>query len=265
MTSRTTTGYRTNLASIAIQLDQAEASGSPIEQFNDSLSIEDAYYVQKKLLSLRRERGEQITGAKLGFTSKAKMEQMGVSEVIAGFLTDRMLIESGSKLSLSHLVHPRVEPEIAFRFGQEIQPGADLDEIIGSIDAVAPALEIIDSRYRNFSFSLSDVVADNTSACRYTVGEWVDFNTNLAGHAVTMLVDGTVVETGSTSAILGDPMLALEAFARMNQRHGTTLPVGSVLLAGAATAAIALVPSSRVTAVVAGLGTIELEISGAEA
>lgn len=265
MTLRTNTPTQADRASIAFQLDQAEASGVAIEQFNEALSIDEAYLVQKELLSLRLKRGEQISGAKLGFTSKAKMKQMGVNEVILGFLTDRMLITPGSKLSLNQLVHPRVEPEIAFRFGQEVRPGADLEEIADSVDAVAPALEVIDSRYRDFSFSLSDVVADNTSACRYAIGEWVEFTPNLAERAVTMLVDGAVVETGSTSAILGDPMTALEAFARMHQQHGTALPAGSVLLAGAATAAITLTPSSKLTAIVAGLGTIELETSGAEA
>lgn len=262
MTSSQITENRGWHDSVAARLDQAETSGIAIEQFNDALTLDGAYSVQRELLSVRRKRGEQLSGAKLGFTSKAKMEQMGVDEVISGFLTDRMLIPPGTELSLSRLVHPRIEPEIAFRFKREIHPGTSYEEILENIDAVAPAVEIIDSRYRNFSFSLSDVVADNTSACRYALGEWVEFSKNLAGRAVTMLVDGTIVETGTTSAILSDPMLAIEAFARMNQKYGTSLPAGAVLLAGAATAAIPLEPSTEITAIVAGLGTVEIKISG---
>ncbi|NKX55577.1 2-keto-4-pentenoate hydratase [Arthrobacter mobilis] len=251
-----------DIAGAARELDRAEREATAIPQFGDTLSLEQAYAVQAELLTLRLARGERLTGAKLGFTSKAKMAQMGVSEVIVGFLTDRMHVAHGSSLLLEGFVHPRIEPEIAFRFNRTVEPGASAEEIISSVDAVAPALEIIDSRYRDFSFSLADVVADNTSASRYLVGEWTDFTTDLADRAVTMLIDGAVAETGTTSAILGDPLHALEAFTRMNARYGSGLPAGAVLLAGAATAAVGLQPGSTVSAVVAGIGTVELETKG---
>ncbi|MFB8369669.1 2-keto-4-pentenoate hydratase [Pseudarthrobacter sp. NPDC055928] len=262
----TTTQSATHDATaIARQLDQAEREGNAIAQFGDMLSLEQAYQVQSELLALRLARGESIAGAKLGFTSEAKMVQMGVHEVIVGFLTADMHVDGGSALTLDGLVHPRIEPEVAFRFGQAIPPGASEEQIIASVDAVAPALEIIDSRYRDFSFSLADVVADNTSASRYVLGEWTEFTDDLAGRAVTLLVDGTITETGNTSAILGDPMNALKAFARMNSRYGSGLPAGAVLLAGAATAAVALAPGRTITAIVAGVGTVELETAGAAA
>jgi 2-oxo-3-hexenedioate decarboxylase len=252
-------------ATIARQLDRAEREGNAIAQFGDMLSLEHAYAVQSELLALRRARGERHSGAKLGFTSEAKMAQMGVSEVIAGFLTASMHVDRDITLPLGGLVHPRIEPEIAFRFERAIDPGASEEQIIASVDAVAPALEVIDSRYRDFSFSLADVIADNTSASRYALGEWTDFTDDLAGRAVTMLIDGSVAETGTTSAILGDPMNALKAFARMNARFGSGLPAGAVLLAGAATAAVPLRPGCIVTAIVAGIGTVELETAGADA
>ncbi|WP_426004423.1 2-keto-4-pentenoate hydratase [Paenarthrobacter sp. NyZ202] len=249
---------------IARKLDQAQREGVAINQFGDLLSLESAYKVQSELLSLRLARGEQLSGAKLGFTSQAKMAQMGVKEVIVGFLTSSMQVNEGEQLPLTGSVHPRVEPEIAFRFGQPVPPDASEEQILASVDAVAPALEIIDSRYLNFSFSLADVVADNTSASRYVLGEWTSFTDDLAGRTVTLLVDGSITETGTTSAILGDPMNALRAFARMYPRHGTGLPAGAVLLAGAATAAVPLPPGSTITAIVAGIGGVELETAGAD-
>jgi 2-oxo-3-hexenedioate decarboxylase len=176
-----------------------------------------------------------------------------------------MRVDPGTTLPLEGLVHPRIEPEIAFRFGRAIGPQASEEEILASVDAVAPALEVIDSRYQDFSFNLSDVVADNTSASRYVLGEWSDVPEDLAGRAVTMLVDGSIAETGTTSAILGDPVNALKAFARMTASRGTGLPAGGVLLAGAATAAVPLRPGSTVTAIVAGIGAVELETGGAGA
>lgn len=253
------------ISEIARRLDQAERKGIAINQFGDVVSLDAAYEVQAELRDLRLARGEHLTGAKLGFTSEAKMAQMGVKEVIVGFLTSTMEVHNGDRLRLDGSVHPRVEPEVAFRFGQAVPPDASEEQIIASVDAVAPALEIIDSRYLNFSFSLADVVADNTSASRYVLGEWVTFTDDLAGRTVTLLVDGSITETGTTSAILGDPLNALREFARMYRRHGAGLPAGAVLLAGAATAAVPLSPGSTITAIVAGIGSVELETAGADA
>jgi len=142
------------ISEIARRLDQAERKGIAINQFGDVLSLDAAYEVQTELRDLRLARGEHLTGAKLGFTSEAKMAQMGVKEVIVGFLTSTMEVHNGDRLRLDGSVHPRVEPEVAFRFGQAVPPDASEEQIIASVDAVAPALEIIDSRYLNFSFSL---------------------------------------------------------------------------------------------------------------
>ena len=249
------------ISEIARRLDQAERKGIAINQFGDVLSLDAAYEVQAELRDLRLARGEHLTGAKLGFTSEAKMAQMGVSEIIVGRLTDAMQVDDAAGVELSRFIHPRIEPEIAFRLGRDVAEG----DIVDCVDAVAPALEIIDSRYLNFSFSLADVVADNTSASRYVLGEWVTFTDDLAGRTVTLLVDGSITETGTTSAILGDPLNALREFARMYRRHGAGLPAGAVLLAGAATAAVPLSPGSTITAIVAGIGSVELETAGADA
>jgi 2-oxo-3-hexenedioate decarboxylase len=256
----------TGLADLAEMLDRATLSATPILQLTDSvpLTLDEAYQVQHHGIARRIARGDTIVGVKLGFTSKAKAVQMGVSDVIAGHITEDLRIEDGGTLDLSRLIHPRIEPEVAFRLGAEIDPHDPLDDPLAARVEVAPALEVIDSRYRDFRFSLTDVVADNTSAAGFAVGSWCPLSSvgGIENLGVVLEVDGVVVETGSTAAILGDPRRALGAVKRMAARFGFALPAGTVVLAGAATAAVP-VPSGAGSAVVtsvAGLGRVSVVV-----
>ncbi|MFG2616011.1 2-keto-4-pentenoate hydratase [Streptomyces sp. NPDC048507] len=215
----------------------------------------DAYAVQEALVARMTARGERVTGFKLGFTSLAKMRQMGVSDLIHGRITDRMRIEDGGRRDIGGLIHPRVEPEVAFLLGDSLRPGGDP---AAAVAAVAPALEVIDSRYDGFVFSLPEVIADNTSAAGYAVGPWTTADDltapgGLANLGVLLEIDGRAVQTGSTAAILGHPLRVLAAAARL----AGTLPAGTVILAGAATAAVPLSPGSHVRATVATLGSVQ--------
>lgn len=246
----------------AEHLHRARREAHAIPQISAAaqLDLAGAYRVQQLGVGLRRADGERVAGAKLGFTSKAKAEQMGVADVIIGVLTDAMQVPAGGTFDVTTAIHPRIEPEVAFRLGRAIDPIAPEADLRAAVDAVAPAMEIIDSRYRDFAFSLADVVADNTSGCAFVVGEWMPVTGDLvlADREVTLVIDGSVAESGSTTDILGDPWQALPALARMAARYGHELPAGSVLLAGAATAAAPLGPGSRITATIAGLGEVSL-------
>lgn len=165
---------------LAQRLDTAQTSRRDTPSLADSheLDIDDAYAVQAALLELRVGRGERVVGVKLGFTSKAKMAQMGVSDVIVGRLTDAMRIADGDEVDLSRFIHPKVEPEVAFRLCRDVDPKDPSTDIESCVDAVAPAVEIIDSRYRDFRFTYTDVVADNTSAAGYAIGPWRPWRTS---------------------------------------------------------------------------------------
>lgn len=254
---------------LAGRLDAAVRAGSAIDQLTSevSLTLDEAYAVQRAGVALRVGRGERVVGVKLGFTSKPKALQMGVADVIIGRITSAMRIADGGTVAVGAMVHPRIEPELAFRLGAAIDPRDEAADPLLAVSEVAPALEIIDSRYRNFSFSLEDVVADNTSAAGFVVGAWrplaeVRSRIDLGNAAVVLEVDGDVVETGSTAAILGDPMRALDAVRRMAGRYGLALPAGSIVLAGAATAAVSLASGSAVEAAVAGLGRVSVTAAG---
>lgn len=241
-------------------LDGAQQTAVPVRatQAWPELTLEDAYATQASLLARRHARGEKAVGLKLGFTSEAKMRQMGVDELIVGQLTDVMQVADGGVLSLDALIHPRIEPEVAFLVGSDVDladPDVDLE---GAISGVAAGLEIIDSRYDGFRFDLPRVVADNTSAARFVLGAWRALDeVDLDDRAVTMCRGDEVVASGTTAAILGHPLHTLPRLAALGRRFGLQLPAGSVVLAGAATEAVALEPG-RVSAQVDGVGQVHL-------
>ncbi|MER5179121.1 4-oxalocrotonate decarboxylase [Streptomyces sp. NPDC002896] len=242
---------------LAQRLDEAQTTRTDIPSLADTheFDIDDAYAIQAALLARREARGERVMGVKLGFTSKAKMAQMGVSDVIVGRLTDAMAVTDGAEVDLSRFIHPKVEPEVAYRLARDVDLADPATDIEACVDAVAPALEIIDSRYRDFRFTYEDVVADNTSAAGYAVGPWRPMTG--VGDLDVRLVSGAEEAVGSTSAILDDPRNALHALLDMCRRRGIPLRAGQVVLAGAATAALPLAPGVT-TAHVAGLGSVSV-------
>lgn len=257
MTARPRETATQAVETIAERLDTAQRTATAIPQTAGGFGVEIAYEIQHAVIARRLDRGEAMIGMKLGFTSRAKMIQMGVLDVIVGQLTNGMRASDGADIQLSALVHPRAEPEIAFRLGRAIDPGDARCDIESAVSAVAPALEIIDSRYRDFRFSLPDVIADNASAAMFAIGPWHSATSDLGNRAVTLSVDGASAEVGSTAAILGHPVRALRALVAMAHRHDFALPAGSILLVGAATAAVPFT-ASVIEARVAKLGRVSV-------
>ncbi|MEH0975323.1 fumarylacetoacetate hydrolase family protein [Micromonospora sp. CPCC 205546] len=247
-------------AGIAERLGVAADTATAIAQLaaETGLDVDAAYAVQTALIQRRLDRGERVVGLKMGLTSKAKMAQVGVDEVIWGRLTDTMRIPDGGSLDPAAFIHPRVEPEVAFLLDRLPEPGEPVGDFTDAVRAVAPAIEVIDSRYANFTFSLPDVIADNTSAAAFTIGAWSPVPDGLENLGVLLEIDGRVAQVGSTAAILGDPRRALDEGIRLAGRHGVRLREGWVFLAGAATAAVPLKPGAHVRAVVEKLGTTSL-------
>jgi 2-oxo-3-hexenedioate decarboxylase len=173
----------------------------------------------------------------MGFTSRAKMVQMGVHDLIWGRLTDAMAEREGGPLPLERFVHPRVEPELAFLLAKPLQGNVSLAEALDAVAAIAPALEIIDSRFDNFKFSLADVIADNASSSGYVIGPWSDPRQDFSNLGLTLAINGAVRQVGSTAGILGNPLRSLAAAARLSSAAGEPLQAGWIVMAGGATAA----------------------------
>ena len=253
----------TSLAGLAQIVDEAARTATAIPQLTDQLpglTVDDAYAIQAMSVARRRARGEARAGYKMGLTSRAKMLQVGVSEVVWGRLTDAMRLAEGGDLHRARYVHPRVEPEIAYIIGKPLEGEVTAAEALAAVEAVAPALEIIDSRYRDFKFALADVVADNSSSSGFYVGAWAKPTTDVANLGIVMEVNGRPVQIGSTAAILGNPIRSLVAAARLVGRAGERLEPGDIVLAGGATAAHPLTPGEYVRTAFQGLGTVSFHV-----
>jgi 2-oxo-3-hexenedioate decarboxylase len=242
---------------LATRLDDAARQARTTDQIDPDgrLSLDDAYAVQQASIARRLSRGEQRTGVKTGFTSRAKMVQMGISDLIWGRLTSAMLVEEGSAVELDRFIHPRVEPELAFVLKKPLAGRVTAAEALASVEAVAPALEIIDSRFRDFRFSLTDVVADNASSSAFVVGPWCSPHEDFDNLGLALTLDGRVVQVGSTAAILGHPLRSLVAAARLSEAAGEPLQAGWIVMAGGATPAERLRPDSHVGIEIERLGS----------
>ena len=248
--------HEQDIARLAQLIDQAASEGVAVPQFSlqQAFTVAEAYAIQAASMQRRYTRGEKLIGVKMGFTSQAKMAQMGLKDMIFGRLTDAMWIENGGTLSLKSLIHPRVEPEICFLVNKTIDRELAATEVQAYISGVAAALEIIDSRYAHFQFSLEDVIADNCSAAAFVVGAWHDAATPVNHLSLQLEVDGAVVQSGTSDAILGDPWASVLAASRLATQYGQVIPAGACILAGAATPAVFLLPGASVRVRVETLG-----------
>ncbi|GAB4362595.1 MAG: fumarylacetoacetate hydrolase family protein [Oricola sp.] len=250
----------TDLERFAETVDEAARTATAIRQFSRvaPLDVADAYRVQSLSMQRRYRRGERRVGVKMGLTSRAKMRQVGVSETIWGRLTDAMRETDGGTVSMARYIHPRIEPELAFMMKRPLAGDVSGLEAMAAVEAVAPALEVIDSRYEDFEFDLGDVIADNSSSAGFVIGNWARPDTDIANLGMVLSVDGRTRETGSTAAILGHPVRALVAAARMVFAADEELQAGDIVLAGAATAAVPLAAGDAVRLEVQALGTVDV-------
>jgi 2-oxo-3-hexenedioate decarboxylase len=238
-----------NISELAAILDEAARTAKAVNQIDPDgkLSLDDAYAVQSASIARRIERGEKRVGVKMGFTSRTKMIQMGIDDLIWGRLTSGMQVEEGGKISFARYVHPRAEPEIAFVLRKPLAGDVTAVEALAAVEAIAPAIEIIDSRFRDFKFSLPDVIADNASSSGFVIGPWCDPHQDFANLGLTLSIDGRVVQVGSTAAILGHPLRSLVSAARLSAAAGEPLQAGWVVMAGGATAAEWIKPGQYVS------------------
>lgn len=228
------------LDQISVLLDDAMRRRTTVARIEESypgLTRGDAYAIQKKLVDLRLDRGGSLVGIKMGLTSRAKMQQVGVDEAIWGRLTSDMAIDEGASIDLGRFIHPRIEPEIAYLLRRDLAGDEAPAAIMAAVEAVMPAMEIIDSRYDQFRFGPTDVIADNTSAAGFVLGAPFGAGTDLSNLGIILKVDGRPVQTGSSAAILGHPLRALAMASRFAAAASMPLKAGQVVLAGAATQA----------------------------
>lgn len=251
------------IAAIAARLHAAARSQASVEPLTTTLTgldVADAYRIQDAVVALRTAEGETVVGSKLGLTSRAKQVEMGVRDVIGAWLTDAMELRPGEPLVTASLGQPRAEPEIAFRMARDLAgEGTTAADVLAATDSVMTAIEILDSRYRAYAFTLPDVIADNASAAGFILGDPVSpagLPLDLVG--VVFEVDGAVVATASGAASLGHPAEAVAWWVRLLAAGGRGLRAGDIVLSGALTGAFPLLPGTVARATIDRLGVVEV-------
>lgn len=255
------------IAQLAEHLEtcQREARDTPkITDEHPGMDWDDAYAIQDAILQRKLARGARVVGIKAGLTSHAKMRQMGVTDPVFGFLVDEYAVAEGAAVKTAELIHPKVEPEIAFVLKHALKgPGCHIGSVLAATDFVLPGIEVIDSRYRDFKFDLKSVVADNTSAARFVVGgralrpQDVDLRTV----GLVLEKNGQPVALGAGAAVLGHPAAAIAMLANHLGRRGQEIPAGSLILSGGATEAVAVEVGDSVCLRVQGMGSVSLRFA----
>ncbi|ENO79724.1 2-oxo-3-hexenedioate decarboxylase [Thauera sp. 63] len=249
---------------LAIHLETCELEAKDTPKITDDhpdMDWDDAYAIQDEIKRRKIARGNRVIGLKAGLTSHAKMKQMGVETPVFGFLVDYFSVPEGGEIDTSKLIHPKVEPEIAFVTKAPLRgPGCHIGAVLAATDFVIPAIEVIDSRYRDFKFDLKSVVADNCSSSRFVVGgrmgNVADLDLRTTG--IVLEKNGEPVAFGAGAAVLGHPAAAIAMLANMLGERGEEIPAGTLILSGGITEAVAVQPGDDVTLRVQDLGSVSV-------
>jgi 2-oxopent-4-enoate hydratase len=260
----TATTHDALLAGLAAELLDAARTRVPIPPLtarHPQLTVADAYAIQGLVARARLDAGAVLVGRKVGLTSAAMQQMMGVGEPDFGRVFADELIDGGGEVPLAELIQPRAEPEIAFMLASDLAgPGVTVADALAATAYVSPALEVIDSRVADWRIALVDTVADNASSGRVVLGaERVPVgDVDLAAATVALRIDGEQVAEGRGDAVLGHPAEAVAWLANTLAPFGERLRAGDLVMPGSMTAAAPLAPGATVVADYGPLGTVEV-------
>ncbi len=230
---------------------------TPLTSRGIDISIEDAYHIQQHMLSRRLAKGERVIGKKIGVTSKAVMNMLGVHQPDFGYLTDGMVYNEGESIEMSTLIQPKAEGEIAFLLKKDLQgPGVTAADVLAATEGVMACFEIVDSRIQDWKIKIQDTVADNASCGVFVLGEQlVDIkNLDLATCGMVLEKNGEIVVTGAGAASLGHPVNAMVWLANMLGSLGIALKAGDIVLSGAMGAMVPVQKGDNLRIAIGGIG-----------
>ncbi len=248
-------------ASVLLEAEESRTDRGPITDEWPELDLETAYAVQDETLRRRLDRGERLIGVKLGLTSRAKQQRMNIASPLTAWLTDAMVLPAGDPVPQDRLIHPRAEPEIVFVMRDRLTgPGVTAATALAAVATVCAGIEIIDSRYRDFTFTLPDVVADNASSGFFVTGPVArsPAELDLTLEACLVEADGQIVDSATGAAVQGHPAEALALAANDLGRRGLAIEPGWIVLTGGMTDAVFVTPGSALAAHFTHLGSIFL-------
>ena len=249
------------LAMAARRIREAYRDG-PIEPLRDVLAPTDAagaYAIQAINTRFWVAEGRKIAGRKIGLTAEAVQRQLGVDQPDYGVLFADTMVPDGGSLSAARMIQPKAEAEVALVMGRDLmKPGATVEDLRGSVDCAVAAIEIVDSRIKDWRITFADTVADNGSAAFYVLGQE---RKSLAGLdlrtcGMALEINGRVASLGAGVACMGHPLIAAAWLARTLAELGEPLKAGDVLLTGALGPMAVISAGDRVQADIGGLGSV---------
>ena len=252
------------VTALAEHLENAELGAHDVTKITDEypdMDWDDAYAIQDEIRRRKEARGNRTAGLKCGLTSFAKMKQMGVASPVFGFVSDYMAVPDGGEIKTGELIHPKVEAEICIVTKAALKgPGCHMAAVMAATDFVVPAVEIIDSRYRDFKFDLKSVIADNTSSSRFVIGgrsrdlDELDLRTL----GVVLEINGEIKTMAAGAAVLGHPLAAVAMLANHLGARGQEIPAGSFIMTGGVTEAVAVKAGDSVLVRYQDLGSVSM-------
>ncbi|AYH43778.1 2-oxopent-4-enoate hydratase [Azoarcus sp. DN11] len=230
---------------------------APLTERHPDITIEDAYRVQQRMIARRLEAGECIVGKKIGVTSRAVMNMLGVYQPDFGMLLDGMLYNEGEAIAADTLIQPKAEGEIAFVLKRDLKgPGVTAADVLAATEGVMTCFEIVDSRIRDWKIKVQDTVADNASCGVFVLGDRlvdprrVDLNTC----GMVLEKNGEIVATGAGAAALGAPANAVAWLANTLGSLDIPLKAGEVILSGSLAAMVPVKAGDNLRVTIGGIG-----------
>lgn len=253
------------LAGLARELADAAGAGAPVRLLSErfpGLILQDAYRIQRINVQERVSAGARIAGHKIGLTSAAMQEQMGIDEPDSGVVLAHMVAPSGSRLRSADFMNPRIETEIAVRLGRDLAEPSDVDTVRSAVAEVFLAFEVLDTVFANWDITLVDSIADNAACAGVITGSPVAFDGSwdLAAEQIRAEADGKVVAAGEGRDILGDPLRALAWLTHRLPVMDTPLRAGDIVLAGSVHASLPLTPATDFRATSTRLPAVDLQV-----
>ena len=230
----------------------------PLTERHPDITIEDAYQIQKQLMKLRLTAGERVIGKKIGVTSKAVMNMLGVYQPDFGYLTDGMVYNEGQAIPMSRLIQPKAEGEIAFVLKKTLKgPGISSADVLAATEGVMACFEIVDSRIHDWKIKIQDTVADNASCGVFVLGDRLvdprDVDLNTCG--MVLEKNGDIVATGAGAAALGAPANAVAWLANTLGRLGIALEAGEVVMSGSLAIMVPVAAGDNLRVTIGGIGS----------
>jgi 2-keto-4-pentenoate hydratase len=267
MKNATDAAHQAALNHLATELLDATttlASVAPLRDRLEGMDLADAYYVQTEQLQQHLAAGRVLAGRKVGLTSFAMQQQLGVESPDFGFFFEDMVHRDGARIPVSGFIQPKVEPEFGFVLKERLQgPGITLEQAAAAIGSVYPAIEIIDSRITDWDIRLVDTVADNASCGAIAVGTHpLDVDPSaLLDITCSLVINGKVTGSGSGADVMGNPVAALAWLANVLGEQGVALEAGQLILPGSFTKAEPVTAGSTAVADFGPLGSLTIHFT----